>query len=163
MSSHHRLASSLSRFIYNSNGTRTSLRMSSATNDQGAGAGSTSRDGGDCAALGRDAASGGVWQPSQGIRFHSSSIQAAQRTWRPDHGIVFSNSKHIQQPTTSLLEVGSYQRVCFTSTSTVHASNSGGYAPKKAPPSFCLHADEGNVFKKSFCKCKLRLYVSRNS
>ena len=154
MSSHHRLASSLSRFIYNSSGTRTSLRMSSATDDQGAVGGTIPRDGGDSTGSGRDIESGGVWQPSQGIRFHSSSIQPTQRTWRQDYGIVFSNSQHIHQPTTSAPEVNLNQRFGFTSTSTVPASNSGGYTPKKPPRSLSLHADEGNVFRKTFCKRK---------
>lgn len=157
MSLHHRLASSLSRFVCNSNSTRTSLRMSSATDDQGAGVGTICRDGRDSTALGEDVASGSVWQPSQGIRFHNPSTQ---RTWREDYGIVFSNSKHVHWPATSPFEVSSNQRVYFTSASTVHASKSGGYTPKKPLGSLSLHADEGILFRKTFCKCKPKPTVS---
>lgn len=156
---HHRLTSSLSRFVYNSNGARPSLRMSSASNDPGPEAGNVSGDEGCAPALGENAALGGIWQLSRGIKFQGSSDQPAQRTWRSDYGIVFSNSKHTQQPITNALAIGSYQRSHFTSSSKVDGPRFD-YRPKDAPRSLSLLVHEGNVFGKPPCKCEQRPTIS---
>ncbi|KAL9120458.1 MAG: hypothetical protein Q9187_002987 [Circinaria calcarea] len=145
-----RLTSSLSRVVYNSHGARPSLRMSSASNNQGTEVGGVPGDEGYAAALGENAALGGIWQPSQGIKFHSPSGQPAQRTWRSDYGIVFSSSKHTQQSITNAPGVSSYQRSHFTSAPKLNGPRLG-CMPKKAPRSL-LHAHEGNIFGKSFYK-----------